>query len=243
MRSLRNLFVSLLLLASLASATVLQTFDSRTSWEAATTGRIDINFESLGLGVGGYQSYSTVGGLTTGGVTFVGVDTTSFFLYALNPPGGAEENFGTNTILKGPYMNAASYLRIVLPAATTSFGIDLMTYFPNAQSVQIKLDGIQVGLVVTQNRPTPTFFGFTTDTAISDLRIYVATGTPNFTQGLFDNVSYGTAGTSGSGTGSGTGGDIPGEETPEIATMLALGSGLMMLRWLRRRTIMSAAAA
>src|SRR5215813_6049770 len=90
MRRFLNVFILLLLIASLASATVLQTFDSRPSWEAATTGRVDIDFESLSLPQG-FLDYSTSAGLTTGGVDFVGVlDATHYFLWALNPPSGAD---------------------------------------------------------------------------------------------------------------------------------------------------------
>lgn len=245
MRSFRILFVCLLLVASVASATVLQTFDSRASWEAATTGKVNVDLESLGLGVSGYASYSNVSGLTTGGLHFVGVlDVNQYFLYALNPPSGADENFGTSTILKGPEYRATSYLSITMPAATTSFGLDLMTAFPSAQSFRVLVDGVDTGVVVTtQNRPNPTFFGFTTDTSITEVRILLNGGTLNNTMGLFDNFAYGTAstgGTTGGGTG-GTGGQ-PTEETPEIATMVALGSGLMMLRWMHRRRPVANAA-
>ncbi len=208
MRNLRNLFILLIVLSSLASATVV-TYSSRPTWEAASSGITNVDFESLGLGVGGYTSYSTGTGLSTGGLTFVGVlDPNTFFLYALNPPLGVDENFGSSTVLKGPELRATSYLNITLPAATTSFALDLMTAFPEAQSFRIQLDGIDVGIVITsQARPTRTFFGVTTDAPISQVRIMVDTGVLNQTQGLFDNFAYGSIGGAP---------DPPPEETPEV---------------------------
>lgn len=241
MRIVRHLYVLLLMLAPawLAQATVVETFDSRAEWEAATTGRIDIDFESLGLGTGGWSSYSTGAGLTTGGITFVGVlDPTTFYLYALNPPLGASEDFGSSTVLRGPEYRATSYLNIILPALTTSIGLDLMTFLPDAQSFVIQLDGVNIGEVITTaSRPTRTFFGVTTDSPISEVRIVLNSGTQNLTQGLFDNVAYGTAaGTTGGTTGAPNNPD-PEAETPEVATMVALGSGLLALRWLRTRQV------
>ena len=230
MRNLRNLFILLIVLSSLASATVVATYTSRPLWEAASSGITNVDFESLGLGVGGYTSYSNGTGLSTGGLTFVGVlDPNTFFLYALNPPLGADENFGSSTVLKGPELRATSYLNITLPAATTAFALDLMTVFPAAQSFRIQLDGIDVGIVITsQARPTRTFFGVTTDAPISQVTITVDSGILNQTQGLFDNFAYGSIGGAP---------DPPpgGGETPEVATMLSVGSGLVLLRWARRR--------
>ena len=234
MRSFRNLFVLLMVLSSLASATILQTFTARTTWEAATSGRVDIDFSSLSLPLG-YQSYGTSSGLTTGGVTIVGVlDSSTYYLYALNPPSGADENFGTGQLIRGPEYRTTSYLRISLPTATTSFGIDLMTAFPRAESFTIQLDGVDVGSVITTNSSTPTFFGVTTTGPISEVTIRLNSGTLNNTSGLFDNIGYGAAGSGGGGGGG---------ETPEVATMLGAGSGLLLMRWMARRAVATPATA
>jgi hypothetical protein len=232
MRSLRNLFILLLLIASFASATVLQTYDSRPSWEAATTGRIDIDFESLSL-PGGYAVYGTSAGLTTGGVTFVGVlDWNSFYLVALNPPSGVPEDMGSGKVLVAADYRATSYLNIILPAAATSFGIDLKTAYPAGIGFRIRLEGVEIGSAITTSTG-PTFFGITSDTPFSQIAIRLDGATANNTVGVFDNFAYGAAGTSG---GGGTGSDPgPTEETPEAATMLMLGSGLLMMRWVKRR--------
>ena len=231
MRSLRNLFVLILSLASLASATVLQIYSSRGTWEAATTGRSDVDLEALGLAVGGFTSYSTSGGLTLGGLTFMGVESSSYWLYAINPTAGSDQDFGSSTVLKTQY-GASAYLAITLPSSTTSFGLDLMTAFPEAQTFRIELDSVDLGVVFsTAARPTRTFVGVTTDTAISQVRIILNSGN-SATVALTDNFAYGAAGSGGGGP----------EETPEIATMICVGSGLIALRWARRRQVLTSAA-
>ena len=169
------------------------------------------------------------------------MDASSYYLYALNPAIGDAQDFGSGTELRGPYLPCTvvgacasphtSYLSVTLPSGATSFGLDLMTAYPQAQSFTIQLDSIDVGLVITtQARPTRTFFGVTTDAPISQVRITLNSGVINQTQGLFDNFAYGAAGTSGGG-----GTTDPSGDTPEVATMLCVGSGLMAMRLLRRR--------
>jgi len=117
-----------------------------------------------------------------------------------------------------------------------------MSFMPEAASCRIQLDGIDVGIVITsQARPTRNFFGVTTDTPISQVRITLNSGFTNNTYGLFDNFGYGAAETSG---GGGTGTDPgPTEETPEVATTVLLGAGLLMMRWLKRRQTMATTTA
>ncbi|MBM3786663.1 MAG: hypothetical protein FJW30_20070 [Acidobacteria bacterium] len=227
MRTFYRLFGATLFVALTSHATVLQTYNTRPSWEAATTGRADVDFESLGLSTGWFQSFSTAAGLTIGGVNIVGVlDVNQYFLWALNPPSGAPEDFGSSTIIRGPERRPTSYLSITLPAAVTSFGIDLMTYDPAAQSFAILLDGTQVATVTTAARPTRTFFGVTTDAPITEVRLVLTSSTNLTTQGLFDNLAYGSA----------SAGEPPPGETPEVGTLIATGTGLMMVRYLRRRS-------
>ncbi len=239
MRNFRNLIFSLLAIASLASATVLQTwcptcgvgFVDLATWEAATTGRVDIDFASLGLGVDGFTDYSTSGGLTTGGATFIGNtgSAPAYWLYANNPALGGGIDYESGTLLKLEWSPTA-YLAINLPASTFSFGVDLMSAFPEAGSFHLQVDSESLSTVTTQTRPGRTFYGVTTDTQITQIRIYFDSGV-NGAVGLYDNFAYGAAG----------GGPPP--ETPEVATLLSVGSGLIALRWMRRRPAMPTASA
>ena len=221
------LLAALAMVAIPAQATVLGTYSDRTTWEGVTSGRTDIDFESLGIGVGGYTSYSTSAGLAIGGVQFVGVlDPSTYFLYALNPPSGASEDYGSSTVLKGPELRPTSYLLVNLGPGVTSFGVDLMTIFPAGSMISIFLDGVQVGMVSTQSKPTRTFFGVQTDTAFSQIKFVLSSGTTYSTQILLDNFAYGAAM---------SGGPTPPAETVEVTTLLYVGTGIGLLGWTRRR--------
>lgn len=245
MKYIRNLLCLWLITAAISSASVLQTFTTRASWEAATqAGFTTVDFENLSLPMG-YLSYSTSAGLTTGGLSFVGVqgDTWSpYYLWAAIP-GALDPDFANSgALLKGPEYRAggAAYLSVTVPTGVTSFGLDLMSYNPTAQNFVIQLDGVNIGVVITTlAQPARQFFGFTADAPITNVRIFLD-GSPNTsaaTAGRFDNFVYGAAGAPGGGGGGG------GEEAPEGTTMLCLGMGLVMVRWVKRRTGLLAGAA
>jgi len=228
------LLVVLLLISSPAYGTVLGTYNDRTTWEGLTTSRVDIDFESLGIAPGGFQSHNTVAGLTHGGVDFIGYQNGSPTLYAKNPPTGDTDDFLSNTLLRGPEFWVGgccpdgSYLIAVVPSGVTSFGLDLMSAYPAGASFRIELDSIDVGvIVVTQSRPNRTFFGVRTDAPFAQVKVIMTSGTVFTTYGLFDNVAYGSSG----------GGGDPGQ-TPEVATLLIVASGLLLFRFARRIPIL-----
>ncbi len=217
----------LLLLAAVPSeASILGSYNDRATWEGLTTGRVDINFDSLGLSAGGFTSYSTSTGLTIGDVTFTGWQTNQYNLYALNPLTGWAENFESGTLIRGPWYNTDSYLQVTFGTSITSFALDLMTMLGDGQSFEVFVDGISAGVVVTGSQPTRTFFGVQTDTAITEIRIYLNSGTLFQTQGLFDNIAIGLVGTNN---------PPPPGETPEVGTLLYTGAGLALLVASRRR--------
>lgn len=223
-------------------AGIVNTYTDRATWQSATAGRTDIDFSALGLAAGGYTSYSTSTGLTLSGVTFTGYDESNnaYFLYALNPEAGWDENFGTGTLLKGPMWYQSSgitttYLQVVLPASVTSLGLDLGTITPRGANLRLFLDGVYTGSPVTTSTTGLTFVGFTTDAAVSQLRIYVDSGSITVTQALLDNLSFGQL------SGGGGGGGTLGGEVPEISTLLYVGSGLYFVAWRRKRQHLRAA--
>jgi hypothetical protein len=220
------LFALLLLVAAVPSeASVLGVYSDRPTWSGLTTGRVDIDFESLGLAPGGYSNHSA--GLTIGAATFYGNQHGSPFLWATNPNGGGDD-FGSDTMLRGPYYYPNSYLLISFSSMVTSFGLDLMTSMSSGQSFEIFLDGVSAGVYATASNPTRTFFGIRTDTPIAQIRIDLVSGTLTQTTGLFDNVAIGLASLGG-------GGDPPPGETPEVSTVIYTGIGLSLLAWSRRR--------
>lgn len=258
MSSLQNSSLARALLLALAiclctplHAGIVNTYTNRATWQAATGGRTDIDFSALGLGAGGYTSYSDSSGLTIGGVTFTGYDASNnaYFLYALNPDSGWDENFGTGTLLKGPfwYQSAGlttTYLQLVLPSSVTSFGIDLGTISPRGSNLRILVDGVYTGSPVTTATNSLTFFGFTADAPVNQVRIYVDSGSVTVTQALIDNVSFGAmlSGSSG-GSGGGGGGSTPppGSETPETSTLLYVGTGVYFMAWRRKKRLLQPA--
>jgi hypothetical protein len=201
-----------------ASAGVVSTYNDRAEWETLSGTQTDIDFESWGGEPGPEPGNKTV------------TENGNWFLYLANPPVGDAEDFLSGARLRGPGNNGISYLLAVFPPLVNAFGIDLASGAPAAASFRIELDGIDVGLIIpTQPRPNRTFFGVLTDTPFSQVKIYVTTGTAA-THGLFDNISFVIGATQGGGEEEG-----PTGETPEVATFLSLGSGLLLFGLRRRK--------
>ena len=67
-------------------------------------------------------------------------------------------------------------------------------------------------------RPGQTFVGFTSDVSLATAQFILTSGINTTTYPVIDNLAYGTAGVAGG----------P-EETPEVATLLLVGSGLVFI--------------
>jgi hypothetical protein len=120
---------------------------------------------------------------------------------------------------------------MMMPSDVIAFGIDLATLSPYAGSFRIELDGIDVGLIIpTQPYPNRQFFGLQTDTPFSQVKIYNTSGQLYNTVGYYDNVSYIVASQAPQGGEQGAG-----TETPEVATLLTVATGLLVIGWSRRR--------
>ncbi len=223
-----------------AQASVLQDFNSRATFAGAANSLVNIDFEGTATtesSAGGYtnyySSYSTSGGLNIDGISFVGVTSTGNSLYTTNAADpNASENYGTGTVLKGPEWYPGSYVSITLPTNITAFGFDLGAMLPSTATFQIDLVSLGVSYeVTTAPRPTLTYWGVTTDSAIGEIRVTTTGGNAYQTQLLLDNAVYGLAGA--------TGGGDPEQgslgETPEVTTVLYVASGLGLLYWNKRR--------
>lgn len=227
-----------------AQASVLQTFDNRVAFTGAANSIVNIDFEGTATTsfvhngyTNYYSSYSTSGGLNIDGISFVGVTQTGNWLYSTNATDpNASENYGTGTVLKGPEWNPGSYLSITLPANITAFGFDLGAMLPSTATFRIELTALGVSYdVSTAPRPTLTYWGVTTDSAIGEIRVTTIGGNATQTQLLLDNAAYGLAGAGGGDPEAG-----PSGETPEVTTILYVASGLGLLYWNKRRSTVPA---
>ena len=219
--------VAVILLGAAAptSAAVLAMTSSRSTfytWGTATT----IDFESLNLAPGGYVAYTfDAGGLTLDGVNFKFFDNGVNTLRAMLPNVGAAENFGTGHVLKGFGTAVGSYLLVTLPTSVTMFGVDLGVTPSTVRTFSVSLDGVEAATGIAATiKPNFTFFGLSSDTPFSQVKIYLA-GSGGNIYPIMDNFSYMTAPPP----------PPPPVENAEVATLLYVATGLGLIGWRRRR--------
>jgi hypothetical protein len=212
-----------LFVAALPAHAGLVTYTDLNAWTAATSGVTTIGFETLAP-ANGFKDYSTSTGLLVGNLQFQGFENTASYDLQVVDGTPSWYNFNSGASLKGPSYNAppagfVPYIHVILPVNTSAFGVDLMTISPNALTFQVTVAG-QSFNVNTANSPTRTFFGVTSDTSIASINFAVI-GTTNGagTYGLMDNFRSGAEAT----------------QTPELGSLLLIGSGLIGFRMLRRR--------
>lgn len=211
------------------------TYNNLAAWQAATSGDTTDNFESLTPGTP-ITYYNTATGVSNDpNVDFIGYSSSgSPYLEAIDTTyagWSAFYNFGTGVaiaeLMDRP--NSGSplpYIHVVFSSPVTAFGTNLFTGSPNALSFAITVLGTQY-TVATNPLPTPAFWGVTSDTPIS-FADFTLNGTAfnGGSQAFLDNFTYGTA-------------TVQTDATPEAATLLLIGSGLIGLAWLRKRTAAS----
>ena len=142
--------------------------------------------------------YYTSDGVTIDLVQFIGLQNPGYFLYI---SGG---------VLQGPG-SPGGVLHIVLPGTGyTAIGMNLAT-----SSGNLTITPSTGGTLVGPSSSSLTFFGITSDTAITSLDISSTQGTL-----LLDNFQFGTA--------------QPDQPVAEATTMILIGTGLLGLPFLRR---------
>lgn len=215
-----------------AGATIA-TYTDQTAWLAAASGVSNIDFNSL-TGPNSTAYYRDSNGLTVNSVLFVGYDNASngFDLEVVNPDLSGhpfQSDWGTGSFLEGPaYFNSSSRIQVTLPAGIYSVGSDVMTLAggttPIAASFNVVLStgstvysGTTIG-----NFSSLAFIGFTSDVPISSIAFYPSTAN-NI---IVDNFEFGGQASS---------------PTPEAATLLLSGTGLlfMVYQWRRSATCLS----
>src|SRR3984885_13108886 len=228
--NIRSLMLSLSIGASLtlmpAYSTTITTYNSLSTWQAATSaGYQTVGFEGLAP-AGGVSSYTGPGGVTASGVEFIGYSSSgSSDIQVVDTSGFSWYNWGTGDALLQSLdrPNSGSplpYINIVLPANITSLSLDLFTTSPQALSYIITV-AVNQSSVPTSTQPTLAFWGITHDTPITSIQLTLQGTTFNSSSNeLLDNFSFGAS-------------DLT--AAPEAGTYLLIGSGLIGFVLLRKR--------
>lgn len=225
--SILTLFAGLALALVPAYSTTITTYSDPVSWSAATTpGYQTVTFTGLAPS-GGSTNYSSATGVTNLGVEFIGYNSAgTSVIQVVDSSAFSWYNDGTGDALlesASPEPSSSSplpYINIVLPANITALGMDLWTTSTPAMSYSIVVAG-NTYTVPTVGSNTETFWGITSDTAVSSLQLTVPAATSSSsTEALLDNFSFGASDMS---------------AAPEAGTYLLIGSGLISLIVLRKR--------
>ena len=176
--------------------------------------------------------------ITRRAINYVGIDGASYTMLAINPTSG-DNYFGSGTMLRGAdyYSGNTQYLQLTLPGVE-SVGFDLGSAFPNAIGIRIELSTGEFYIRTTENAPALSFWGVQSNTPISWIRIALEPGqgaSPSQYSSIavLDNVSYGSRAAGGGNPGGGDPGGTA--ETPEVTTVLYVGSGIALLLMRRRQ--------
>jgi len=211
-----------------AYSTTITTYSDPVSWAAATTpGYQTVTFTGLAP-AGGETNYFSPTGVTASGVNFIGYTSSgSSDIQVIDSSSVSWYNDGSGDAViesASPSTNFAPlpYINIVLPANITALGMDLWTASSSAMSYGITVAG-NTYTVPTVGANTETFWGITSDTAVTSLQLDVPAATSvSSTQALLDNFSFGASDMS---------------AAPEAGTYLLIGSGLIGLIVLRKRLL------
>jgi hypothetical protein len=207
-------FPVLLALSVPAYPAVVQTYNSRSTFEAALIGSSTlIDFSTFT----NMQDLSAGFNILGAGFANVGGES-SWDMYTVNNA-GSPYNWGTGTILTIPAGVNGAYLEITLSSAATALGFNVMTVWPSTGgTVQYSFPELAIGPtdLVTSVYPNPLWFGLSSDTAFTKVRIYSNTGG----RAAIDNLEFGNVQQQ----------QQQPEETAEIATLLMIGTGLLALR-------------
>jgi len=215
-----------------AYSAILTTYTDQASFNAATTGDQTDDFETLTPGTP-ITYYNSAAGVTQNGngVQFIGYNSSgSPYLQAIDTTyaaWAAYYDFGTGVALAQlmDRPNSGSplpYIQVVFSTPVTAFGSNLFTAGPGGLNFAITVLGTQYTVATNSLPNAPTFWGVTSDTPISTVNFTLQGSVYNGgTHEFIDNFEFGTA--------QATGGVSDPSDTPEAATFLLIGSGLLGL--------------
>ncbi len=200
------------------------TYTNLASWQAATSGDQTIDFSGKANGKA-IQDYSDSTGVVYPDVQFIGITPNGNALDVSDTSIMSWYSFGTGEALMEP-MNSTTgvpFIHVVFTTPVTAFGSDLFTFSNTGMNFGITVLGTQYTAATNTTAP-PAFWGVTSDTPISSVDFTLQGTTPTGGSVAFlDNFRYGSQSSA------------PPDPTPEAATMLLIGSGLLGLAYLRKR--------
>lgn len=211
--------IALTLAAVPAHSTIITTYSVQANWLAALTGQQTLDFSGLAP-ANGTTNYPSGVSLAAGTIIFTAVNGN---LQAVDTGVNSFFDYGTGVALSilydRPSGNPAPNFHVALPANVTAFGVNLFTVSPHSLNFSVVAAGGSY-TVPTFTPQTVAFFGVTSDAPITGIDLTVlGTVFNGSTTGLIDNFAFGTASA----------------DTPEVASKILIGSGLVLLAGLKRR--------
>lgn len=205
-RTALRILVSLLVLAcgSIPVSAALVTYTTLSSFDAATTGQ---TFDNITFPSGSDGTSYTD---PTSQVVF----SSENGLTGITAPSG----WPADSALENVNSGATNVLTITLPSLVTSVSLYLGPQNFSNFNIDISNTGGNTydnGALEQSGNSTPVFFGVTSDTPFSSFTITTYNSVDHL---VIDGVEVGTSDA----------------QTPEVATLLMIGSGLLMLRFGRR---------
>ena len=201
------------------------TYTTRAAYNAATTNNTILTFQGLATN-GDAIHYTSPPGVSTGGINF---QSTSDQLFAIDPSHspGAGWNFSSGQFLDdNNYTFTSSLNATLLPANTTAIGADFGLQTGNtATSFQLQLtlsnsDVLVINLAASNSNPILSFFGFTSDVAITSVAMKVTSVNSGNGSLVVDNFTFGQSA-------------IP--EPSTMSILLVGGVAISGVRFLRRK--------
>jgi len=213
------LSIAALTLTSTASATTIATYTDLASWTAATSLLTSMNFEDGSLANSAVQ-FSELGG----GLNAIAVIDTTISQYW---------NYGTFKAAGVTFHSIPlPSIHVHLSSPANSFAFNVFSSGSNGQTFGVNVNGTSFYTIATGlPNAGPSFFGFTSGTTVSDIDLTIPGGVLD-TMAFVDNFRTGTALVTAP----------PADQTPEAATFLLIGSGLIGLMGLRKQIMKNKSA-
>jgi hypothetical protein len=173
--------IAAILLGSLAVPAhgAVHFFTDRSSWTQAVQNPTSVPASGIAP-AGGVADFSGPSGMSVAGVTLIGpsADLSGFDFAVVDPAFKPDlYDWGAGPVFRGSqpvgkqHNLAYGLIRIVLPSGVTAAGFDYMAISGKAESFIFQVSSGDTQRVKSSAKPQSTFFGFTSDTPVSEIRI------------------------------------------------------------------------